>query len=254
MFITAEYRRGMIRTTLAASPRRGRVLAAKAIVIGAVTFVAGLVAAAVTIPLGERLLHAQRQPDLPGRRRSPSCRSWSAPPALLAVAAVLGAGRRHDAAPQRRGGHRRDRRRSCCRTCSRSLPAPAGRRRGVAAPRHPGRRVRRPAEPHRSTRRSPTVYTPATATSRWRRGPASRCCAPGRPLALGLAAVPAAPEGRMTTPCPGGHGFWPSRAGVPVSQPTAPERTRNVSCQLRRHRPGSPGLRQDLPQGCSSRR
>ena len=42
MFITAEYRRGMIRTTLAASPRRGRVLAAKAIVAGAVTFVAGL--------------------------------------------------------------------------------------------------------------------------------------------------------------------------------------------------------------------
>ena len=37
MFITAEYRRGLIRTTLAASPRRGRVLAAKAVVVGAVT-------------------------------------------------------------------------------------------------------------------------------------------------------------------------------------------------------------------------
>ena len=46
MFITAEYRRGLIRITLTASPRRGRVLAAKAIVIGSVTFVAGLVAAA----------------------------------------------------------------------------------------------------------------------------------------------------------------------------------------------------------------
>ena len=46
LFITAEYRRGLIRTTLAASPRRGRVLAAKAIVIGAVAFVAGLAAAA----------------------------------------------------------------------------------------------------------------------------------------------------------------------------------------------------------------
>src|SRR6202012_3535684 len=34
MFMTAEYRRGLIRTTLAASPHRGRVLAAKAIVIG----------------------------------------------------------------------------------------------------------------------------------------------------------------------------------------------------------------------------
>ena len=41
MFITAEYRRGLIRVTLAASPRRGRVLAAKAIVVGSVAFVAG---------------------------------------------------------------------------------------------------------------------------------------------------------------------------------------------------------------------
>jgi ABC-type transport system involved in multi-copper enzyme maturation permease subunit len=46
MFMTAEYRRGLIRTTLAASPNRGRVLAAKAIVIGSVAFVAGLAAAA----------------------------------------------------------------------------------------------------------------------------------------------------------------------------------------------------------------
>ena len=43
MFMTAEYRRGLIRVTLAATPRRGRVLAAKAVVIGAVTFAAGLV-------------------------------------------------------------------------------------------------------------------------------------------------------------------------------------------------------------------
>ncbi len=47
LFITAEYRRGLIRTTLAASPRRGRVLAAKAIVIGSVTFAAGLVTAVI---------------------------------------------------------------------------------------------------------------------------------------------------------------------------------------------------------------
>jgi ABC-type transport system involved in multi-copper enzyme maturation permease subunit len=46
MFITAEYRRGLIRTTLAASPNRGRVLAGKAIVIGSAAFVAGLAAAA----------------------------------------------------------------------------------------------------------------------------------------------------------------------------------------------------------------
>jgi hypothetical protein len=58
MFITGEYRRGMIRTTLAASPRRGRVLAAKAIVIGSVTFVAGLAGAAIAFPFVVRKLHA----------------------------------------------------------------------------------------------------------------------------------------------------------------------------------------------------
>jgi ABC-type transport system involved in multi-copper enzyme maturation permease subunit len=54
-FITAEYRDDMIRVTLAASPRRDRVLAAKAIVLGAVTFAAGLAGAVVAVPLGERL-------------------------------------------------------------------------------------------------------------------------------------------------------------------------------------------------------
>jgi ABC-type transport system involved in multi-copper enzyme maturation permease subunit len=52
-FVTAEYRRGLIHVTLAASPRRGRVLAAKAVVIGAVAFVAGLVAALIVIRVGE---------------------------------------------------------------------------------------------------------------------------------------------------------------------------------------------------------
>ena len=58
LFITAEYRRGLIRTTLAASPRRGRVLAAKAIVIGLVTFAAGLAGAAVALPIAENKLHS----------------------------------------------------------------------------------------------------------------------------------------------------------------------------------------------------
>jgi ABC-type transport system involved in multi-copper enzyme maturation permease subunit len=52
MFFSTEYRRGLIRTTLAATPRRGTVLAAKAVVIGAVTFVTGLVAAMVSIAVG----------------------------------------------------------------------------------------------------------------------------------------------------------------------------------------------------------
>jgi ABC-type transport system involved in multi-copper enzyme maturation permease subunit len=52
MFFSTEYRRGLIRITLAATPRRGAVLAAKAVVIGAVAFVTGLVAAVVSIAAG----------------------------------------------------------------------------------------------------------------------------------------------------------------------------------------------------------
>jgi ABC-type transport system involved in multi-copper enzyme maturation permease subunit len=56
MFITSEYRRGLIRTTFAATPDRGRVLAAKAVLIGGVGFVVGAVASAVAIPLGEHVM------------------------------------------------------------------------------------------------------------------------------------------------------------------------------------------------------
>ena len=52
MFFTVEYRRGLIRTTFAADPRRGRVLAAKALVTGAVAFTVGLVAAILAISIG----------------------------------------------------------------------------------------------------------------------------------------------------------------------------------------------------------
>jgi ABC-type transport system involved in multi-copper enzyme maturation permease subunit len=59
VFITTEYRRGLIRLTLTASPRRSRVLAAKAIVIGSVAFVAGLAAAAAAVIFGARLASAR---------------------------------------------------------------------------------------------------------------------------------------------------------------------------------------------------
>jgi ABC-type transport system involved in multi-copper enzyme maturation permease subunit len=58
LLMTTEYRRGMIRTSLAASPRRGRVLAAKATVVGGVTFVTGLIGTAVTIAVSLPLLRA----------------------------------------------------------------------------------------------------------------------------------------------------------------------------------------------------
>jgi hypothetical protein len=55
LFVTSEYRRGMIRTTFALSRRRGWVLAAKALVLGSTTFVLGLVAT-VTAHLATRPL------------------------------------------------------------------------------------------------------------------------------------------------------------------------------------------------------
>jgi ABC-type transport system involved in multi-copper enzyme maturation permease subunit len=56
LFITAEYRRGLIRTTLAATPARGRVLAAKAIVIGTATFIPGLIGAVAALAVSRRVL------------------------------------------------------------------------------------------------------------------------------------------------------------------------------------------------------
>jgi hypothetical protein len=51
MFVTSEHRRGLIRTSFAANPRRGQVFAAKAVVMGSVSFVVGVVAAAITVPV-----------------------------------------------------------------------------------------------------------------------------------------------------------------------------------------------------------
>jgi hypothetical protein len=56
MFVTAEYRRRLIRTTFTAMPNRGRVLCAKAIVIFGVAFLTEAVAAAVSIPVGRHVL------------------------------------------------------------------------------------------------------------------------------------------------------------------------------------------------------
>ncbi|RFS83810.1 hypothetical protein D0T12_16425 [Actinomadura spongiicola] len=53
--ITTEYRTGLIRLTLTAGPSRARVLLAKAVVLGGVTFAAGLAGALLAVPLGERL-------------------------------------------------------------------------------------------------------------------------------------------------------------------------------------------------------
>jgi ABC-type transport system involved in multi-copper enzyme maturation permease subunit len=59
LFITAEYRRNLIRLTFAASPRRGRVLAAKAVVVAAVSFAVGAVAAAAAVLAGTAIAHGR---------------------------------------------------------------------------------------------------------------------------------------------------------------------------------------------------
>jgi len=88
MFITAEYRRGLIRVSLTAAPRRGRLLAAKAVVIGAVGFVAGLVAATLALAVGTPLLLRAGPLAWPVSLLT-EARMVAGTGALLAVAAVL---------------------------------------------------------------------------------------------------------------------------------------------------------------------
>ncbi|HEY7016133.1 MAG TPA: ABC transporter permease subunit [Streptosporangiaceae bacterium] len=88
MFMTAEYRRGLIRTTLAASPHRGRVLAAKAIVIGAAAFVAGLAAAAGAVLIASDIAHRNGAPVFPEPWPT-ELRIIAGTAALIALAAVF---------------------------------------------------------------------------------------------------------------------------------------------------------------------
>jgi ABC-type transport system involved in multi-copper enzyme maturation permease subunit len=87
-FMTAEYRRGLIRVTLAASPRRGRVLAAKAVVLGAVAFAAGLAGSAGAVLLGIPLLRASGNPVYPASMLT-EVRVIAGTAALVAVFAVF---------------------------------------------------------------------------------------------------------------------------------------------------------------------
>jgi len=88
MFFSTEYRRGLIRTTLAATPRRGAVLAAKAVVIGAVAFVTGLVAAVVSVGVGVPKEENQGQ-ILLAAPAATEVRVIVGTAAMLAVAAVF---------------------------------------------------------------------------------------------------------------------------------------------------------------------
>ncbi|MGH8880498.1 MAG: ABC transporter permease [Stackebrandtia sp.] len=60
-----EYGTGMIRSTIMATPRRARVLAAKAVIVSAVTLVSGLVAVPVSLLIGRIILSGKGFEALP---------------------------------------------------------------------------------------------------------------------------------------------------------------------------------------------
>ena len=88
LFVTSEYRRGLIRVTFTASPRRGRVLAAKAIVVGSVAFAAGLVGTALAEVVAHHVLITNGIYLLPVSGPT-EARVIAGTALLLAVAAVL---------------------------------------------------------------------------------------------------------------------------------------------------------------------
>ncbi|RGA02912.1 hypothetical protein DI270_021525 [Microbispora triticiradicis] len=86
-FLTAEHRRAQIRTL----PQPARPLAATAIVVGAVAFAAGLVAAGIVVPIGLAILRAHQNPVQP-IPLSTELRVIVGYAALTAAAAVLALG------------------------------------------------------------------------------------------------------------------------------------------------------------------
>ncbi|MBK3639829.1 ABC transporter permease subunit [Streptomyces sp. MBT33] len=93
LFVTAEYKRGLIRTTFTATPSRLRVLAAKTTVIFGVTFAAGLAATAVGFVLAQRALRGNGfdPPEFPDLSllENPALRAVAGSAVLLSLVAVL---------------------------------------------------------------------------------------------------------------------------------------------------------------------
>ncbi|MBO3751261.1 hypothetical protein J5X84_34750 [Streptosporangiaceae bacterium NEAU-GS5] len=90
-FFLAEHRRGLTGTGLPAEPSPARSLAAKAVVVGAVAFVAGLLASGVVIPVGLAVLRANQNPIQPITLTT-ELRVMVGYGALTAAAAVLALG------------------------------------------------------------------------------------------------------------------------------------------------------------------
>ena len=96
LFVTGEYKRGLIRTTFTATPARLKVLAAKTTVIAAVTFTAGLLATALGFGLAQRTLRSNGfgPPEFPDLSllENPALRAVVGSAALLCLVAVLALG------------------------------------------------------------------------------------------------------------------------------------------------------------------
>lgn len=88
LFVTSEYKRGVIHLTFAANPARVRVLAAKALVLGAATFAAGLVASFGAFLAGSAIA-APNGFSTPSLADGTVLRAVVGTAALLAVVAVF---------------------------------------------------------------------------------------------------------------------------------------------------------------------
>ncbi len=91
LMVTAEYRRGMVRVTLAATPGRVRVLGAKAVVLAGVAFAVGALAAGIVLAFGPDTLRANGVYVHPATVAT-QVRLVAGTGALLALSAVLALG------------------------------------------------------------------------------------------------------------------------------------------------------------------
>jgi hypothetical protein len=89
--VSSEYRTGTIRTTFTAVPKRGMVMTAKAIVVGSVVLVSGLLASLVSFVIGQALLGGNGYIDV-SLADSTALRAVIGGGIYLAVLALLGLG------------------------------------------------------------------------------------------------------------------------------------------------------------------
>ena len=112
LIISSEYATGSIRATLAATPSRVSVLAAKAIVLFVATLAVGEACSFVSFFVGQAILRRQNAASGQPRRRPARCAGWCSPGSRSRLLAAVRDRHRHDASAHRGLDHRL-RRRSC---------------------------------------------------------------------------------------------------------------------------------------------